>query len=1185
MNEDIVPSWAKEIPNIKPLKAAPPSAEGGFTPDWASGISNTKPLVGFGGATEEEKPTGLTRSEVLNNPERMSAIKDTMMLYQGGKNIAGKAVRVGKSLLGATDLQLMGDETDEEVYDKWLEHSRLLTAGQSTTLVNEVALVSRLDDSARQTLKKGYDLFDSLQNVYTGDSTLGEKWEATKDYTSAVVWDPTTFVSFGVGKAYTAAGTKAAAVALRASVSAGKSLAVKAVAKQGLKGVAAETAVKTILDQAFDNGIRTIGKAAAKKEFGIQLATDFALEVGKDTLRQTKLDMVLDEEREYKYSQTAIAALGAIVLPSVIYGAKGVAKVASKASGKIAEKYGTKDLFAEYANASFKSARMSPQQLKAELLGKLNKPKLASSIGDSFDNFLKDRESLVSWKEAKVKAEEAIRASGNVPTNTFELFSFYNRVFFGGINSSGKELGEGLVHALKRDGIAIKLLDEDDKVANFLGDAISYVDNKTMKKVLTDYQKVTGTDLGFNLKSKTLTEDVGNFWKTNSSMAGMTNQLNSLGSRILGREMTLQDLVDLATANKAGVSSKDPAYGAWLLSVRNRALTAHPSTTAINARGWAYMSGANSISDLVEGSLNYGAGKLLNKPALALKGKGTFLGVGRKAYNILNWDATVQEGVGLLEAIPRAKEDLFKILAGDAGMRDPREFYNLGDKNAAVNATEGYIKLVQTVWGVNLLDAETKLISFVSNFDQALMKNFDTNLKDFMGNPKWQVELRTTKFLDTYEEALDKTLRETGAKSWTDKSGNGPALAAAKFIEKVSNSSSTGWVLPFGRWFNTSTAFISDYSGASLLYNAAMRGTNIKKAGEVDIVSDMAKAASFWGGVALFQEKAEEKLASGTPWNFEVHEDGTREDITNQFPRNVFAFASQAVAHARRDGYENIPKELNQDGAETLLLSAFKGTENTIEDLKLILGSLYEGDIGPALVDIVSKVVSSNVSAITRGVDPVNTGVLLFSEDLGNPDRRQGAKSLNEAFRYLDGIVKLPAVPERQDPTKGTSGVRDIGKVFSGFSTKNPVAVADRMIAAVGQQNWRNIRWVGDPMVKNRMDEIFSTVVNTVARDRLESFPDFFDKPIEKQQIVVKNMLDEAKSVTRKLFESGIESKDRGLFLLSKLNSFSDKRALDRAQKILGVTDLAELLAEDGGVDMLETLLYTAKIESEDSGF
>ena len=149
--------------------------------------------------------------------------------------------------------------------------------------------------------------------------------------------------------------------------------------------------------------------------------------------------------------------------------------------------------------------------------------------------------------------------------------------------------------------------------------------------------------------------------------------------------------------------------------------------------------------------------------------------------------------------------------------------------------------------------------------------------------------------------------------------------------------------------------------------------------------------------------------------------------------------------------------------------------------------------------------------------------------------------------------------------------------MLSGFSSKNQVAVADRMIAAVGQQNWRVLKWQGDPVVKNRLDEIFSVVINQVARDKLERYNDFFEKPLNKQQGIVKEMIADAKKITNSMFESGIEERDRSLVILKQLNSFSDKKALEKAKEILKVDNLAELVGEPGGVKTLETLLYTAK--------
>ena len=1139
---------------------------------------------------KESNPFGSDnrQADLATNDEFFNTIQEEVLLRQGGSGLAAMAGRTAASLGGKTNLQLGGNESRQEIVDMWLENHRLLSVGQSITLGNEVALVSSLSDEDKVKLNNGYKLFDSLQNVYSGDTSVGEKWEATKDYTSGALWDFTNLIGFGTGKAFAAGGTKAAVVALKVAVDESVKKAAKEATKQGLKGVAKEAFIKKAKNETLTGGMSIIKNNAAKKELGAMLATDFVIEVGKDVLYQNKVQMRLDEDRSYSYTQTALSALGAIAMPAVVYGAKGTAKAASVVSEKFASKYNTKDLFASYNNASLKAEKMSSNEIKAEILGRLNQSQASSSIKGQFDNFLKDRESLDSWQIAKKEANDELLAQGITPSNTFETVDFYRRLFFGSKNSSGQVLGEGLVHSMSRDGISFKPLDKDDKIANFLGDAINYLDPQTLKKVVVDYEKATGTSLGFDLtkSAKDLRKDISNFWKVDSSMAGMTNQINSLGSRILGKEYTMEDLLKLTENIGVTPKEKDPSYGAWLLSVRNRLLTAHPATSAVNFRGWGYMAGANTLSDIVEGSLNYVAGKALGNVEQAVRGKGSFLGATRKAYDILNWDATVEEGLELIENLPRAKEDLFRIMSGDVGIKDTREFYNLGDKNKAINAAESYITFMQKIWGVNLVDQQTKVISFVSNLNQAIMRSYDTRLQDFLANPKWQVELKSKKFSDTYEEALTKTLRETGAYSWSDKVGDSPALYLAKAIENFSNSTKSGWFLPFGRWFNTSTAFISDFTGASLLYNGVLKsvgatgkalgkGNKWEKAGGVDLMADLAKAATFWGGVAFYSDEADKKLADGTPWNIKVHDDGTREDLTNQFPRNVFAFVAQQMAHLRKDG--TIPPELNEDGAETLITSAFRAPADAIQDIKDMFQMVYDGDLQKAIAELVGKVGSSNISAMTRSLDPINNTILLFTDDFDVPDRRQGAEYLNQSLRYIDQIFAGPETVERQDPTKGGAKTRDISKTFTGFSSSNQVAVADRMIASVGRQNWREIKWTGDPIVKNRLDKILSTVINSVARDKLGRYPDFEEMPLDKRQLIVDQMISESKDLATSIFESGYGDRDKALVALKKLNSFSDKRALEKAKEALKVDDLADLVAEPGGAETLEMLLYTAK--------
>lgn len=1133
----------------------------------------------------EEKPR--TRKEILSNPELKQIFLDDIMARQGGENLASVGGRIAGTLAGGKFVQLGGDETEEELFDRWLDLQRSLSVGQSSTLANEVARVATSDPEKLSVFDKGYKLFDSLENAITGDTTIGQKADAIWDYTSNVVWDPTTVGSAFVGKGYAFVAQKGGAVLLKNAVEEGAKLVLKntfedavkrGITKKGAEELA-KAAAKKASQKAYSEGLSAIRNNAIKKELVPQLATDFVLETGKDVLYQNKVLMKTDENREYSFSQTAVAGLGAVALPAVIYGAKGIVKSTEKAANQLAKTFKLENQFKTYKDVSAMATRSTSKEIKEYLFSKINKEEVATDLRKTFTTFDRGEGKYPSWKEAKEKAKAQLEAEGIELKTTTPQDNFYSGLFLGIGSEEGDALTGGLAHALKRDGIAFRPLDEEDKFSNFMGDVVSSLDDSLVKELVEKFEKTTGESLGIGYTA----ESVGNFWKLTSSKSGTTNNLNSLASRIVSPGATFKDLAENAEDVVAGnsVKKKDKngrSVLGYLLSTRNRLMTAHASTTAINIRGWQGMSIANMLGDAVEGSLNIVTGKVTGNDALLQKGKGSLYGVGRKAFNVLDWNATYKEAEDLLTALPSIEKDLFRVLSGDVGAEDARAFYKVGTENAAINALEGYTQFAQKVAFVNIQDRQTKLISFISNMDMELMKQKGVSYSEFMANPRWQSEVKTADFIKVYDTALDRTLKETGAYSWSDKVGRSPALQMAKAIERFSNNPVSGWVLPFGRWFNTATAFTSDFTGASFLYNAAVKKKNplYKNYEEAtDLTADFAKAAVFWSGVALYTNDAEEKINTGLSWRMKVHGDGTKEDISSQFPENIFSFAAQAVAHWKKDG--KVPPELLEDGIGSLLLTPFKSTSQTQDEIKGILKDAIDGDVWGAGTELISKMVSSSVSASLRPLDQANVATMLFTEDYENPDRRQGNKLFNEAVRYIDQWAPMQSeLPQRMDPTKGGSVPVDVPKRFSGTATVDIIPLADRMIASTGKQNYVELKWQGEDVVKNRLDEILSTVINEVARDKVGRFPDFFDKPLADRKDIVTAMVKESKDVALSIFKSGVEERDRSLVLLRELGSL-DKEALKQAQEAMGIDDPVDLLAEPGGQDVLETLLFTAK--------
>lgn len=1115
--------------------------------------------------------SGLTREDILSNPDYMNVIEQDLMLRQGGEGLVSKAARGTKRMLGASSSQMWGDMTPEEKFEMWQEVQRDLAAGQTVSLGNEVALVATLPDEEKLKLQNSYKLFDSMGNIFTTgtwDQTLEGMW----DYTQATILDPTTLLGVGVGRAYSKAGSKAATVALREAVDRGVQMGLENVAKSGVKGatrVAAEAAAKEAGQAAFRAGTGAIAKQAAKKEGLAQIGTEFVSNVGKDILYQNKVLMPTGTQEEYSYGQTALAAIGTIALPAMIYGAKSFGTGVEIAAEKIAQKYGLTNQFATYKDVASQATKLTKDEITQKVKERLDLGAVTDGLKKSFENFDKYKDTMPSWIKAKEDAKAWLEKGGIDAKATNYRQDFYRRFLLGNEDAQGVLAGDGFYGALEKAGFVYVPRNAEDTETNFIADAIHWMDDSLIEDIIKKYEASAGVKLGLGYDAQSVAAGL----KLQESLSGQYLNIISLGKRKYGRGVTLKDLEKNARDTLDGKAKKDPAWLAYIGSLWKRNLTAALSTTGANLIGFAGMTGYNTVADVVHAGLAGAVGltkKGAKRQEYFIQAKGSLSGAGRRAVNLLKWDDTIKEAEQFLELRPDVAKELMSIISGDGGTRDAREFFNIGNDKWYVNALEKYTTAMQTVHGVILQDEITKLWGFMSNFDQAIMKEYGIPYSKFMEKSDWFVEMATDRFnKKVLMPTMERTQRETGSYTWSDKVSKSPALGIAKLIERVSNHKAAGFVFPFGRWFNTSTAFISDYTPATLFYNTALKIKGDAGSENINLLQDAAKMAVGAGLVALMFNEAKDRVNNGEPWNVRVLPDGTREDITNKFPENMTSWLAQLAAHGWKDG--EIPPELWQAGMDTFFTNAFRTSEGALQELKDSFDMLVQMDMG-GFSNIIASAAGNIVSGMTRPLDPVNKAIMIFSDDVSNPDRRQGSKWLNEATRYIDRILAVPRQEVRQMPTTGPARV-DIAKTFSGIGTKAKSSLADKMFASIGSDSWKEIKWTGDPKVKNRMDGIISNIINDRARQYLEEYPDFFDKDLDSRIRITKQMVEVSKKDAKAIFESGVSEQDAALQALYALNQFSDKRALKWAKEALKVDDLAELVAEPGGAEKLQAVL------------
>jgi hypothetical protein len=1127
----------------------------------------------------ENKP--LTKEDFLADQDLMSLVRENMSARFKDQNIlyAGATALAGGATGGSWE-----DMSDEELFETWQNYHRSFAGGQSVTTANEVAYVAVADDKTKAMMGVGYKLFDSMDNAFIGEGTWSESFDAVGDYMASAIWDPTTILSLGVGKAFSAAGTKGASVALRAAAKTAFQSTLEAQLKSGVAKNIAEQAANAAAQTVMKEGFKKIGTTGAKRAAVGAGATDLVTITGLDVLNQ---DVKIDTGAQESYSptQTAISALGVIALPAMTYGARGLAQGLSKAT----ENTAAAPYFQRYE--AFKTDFMGKDkdQITQAMKDRIDLNAVNANLQQSFANFRDNMDGMASWSEAKAKALVDLPKKGLEATVARDNIDFFDTFLFGYTNKQGQEV-DGLVQSLAKAGFVYVPRGTDDKISNWVGDAINWLDPKIVRSAVRNFEKATGKPLGIGYKP----QDVAQVWKLRQSYAGLDLYLSRRIGDFVRRgdtDKTVNKLMETLAKESEMDEASQAAYGAWVQSVWKRMVTAHPGTTGLNVKGWSQLTLLNSVSDMTLGALNFGQavfkgvkGDLAGAKEMMKRGRGSMLGTLRRGYALLDLNATLEEGMALLEANPKVAKELFRYGTGEAAeSANPLKDFNI--KGKGFEATEKVVNGLQTLAGVTLQDEITKVFSLVTSLDRAILREYGTTYNEFMSRPDKWLEMASPRFQENVmAPAMDRTLRETASKAWTDKKGSNFSLMIAKFIEKLSNNPVSGYAIPFGRFFNTATATLGDFSMVNFLRHQGKKFRGAKVDASLDEEAELlAKGITGWGIVASFVPGAIEKIEAGLAWNQEREGDGSIKDTTYDFPESFGRIAGQALAHIVKDG--EVPDDLKTTMAEVYGAQTFRTTQEGAQAVLDNISMYLDGDFWDAASgssEIISNFVAGIFSGVTRPLDPVNIGVGVATGDLAVPDRRQGSQFYNEATRYIDNIFQLPKEEQRNLPSRGPNNMTDMGRVLGGVRSTPENTPAERMMNSIGLPSWKAVKFDGDPEVKNRMDALFAPLFNNYAEAALKRHEDFYDLSLERRQLIFKIEVQEpAKKAAEAILKKGLGDDKR--YELMKEIAGQGQGKLRRVLSDLNMEgmSLGDIADMEGGNEKLETILYLLK-ERED---
>ena len=1088
----------------------------------------------------------LTKEQVLADPDLMEIVYQSLEARFPETKALGKLAKTTTGLAGGAtggsalmnrNYRAMDKEKAFEIYQNYM---RSFDAAQSVTVANEIGYTMGADDETKRRLAGGYLLFNQMDNIFTGEGSWGEMFDGIRDYTVSTVWDPTTLLSFGAGKALGWAGTKATGKSLQKMMTAAYADAVS-------KGATKKAA--TI----------AVGNAVAK---AMPMATvDAALAFGQDLGRQMQLIDVGAQE-EYSKAEGALTAAGSIIFPAL-------------AGGSALFKEVRKSGFAENTILSYKNIDSMIKKYGAdeawEKLGQaLDKNGLFQSLDEQFGTLsARGKINFLPWEQAKDEADRLIAAKGEKRRDLAANNAFFKFFWFGDPDNGIK----GYFEALNDAGFVMhpEIL-KKYKTTGAFSRTIRFINPSKLDKIVKNWENETGYVLdGVRTEkgkvSPALMEAV---MKNSMSLSGENLWIASELSRLQKAGVSNKGMLELY---KRVQPSEGPKHNQAALSMYKRLITSHLSTTGANLQGFKTLVSLNTVADFVTGGIDLTRGAIMkgfgNEEAAVKfynRAYGEWGGILRRLADGISPDIPIEYADAVLDMNPKIAEKLFRDVAGDGGVNDSMAMFNIDKDNKIWAAADAYTKGVQTLTLARLQDNLTKRFAFGTNLNQGIMKKYGVNPEKFFSDPDVEFKMATAEFREIMEQAAYRTMRETASVNWSTLPATNFMRKSARFIETITNRSLGGYVVPFGSFLNTTVATAGDLSGINYLRYAGAKTANYFKLGNfnIDPVTEdgaelFAKMVVGWGAVSYgvggqvgFEadtgDNAIERIQSGLTWKQDIQPDGTVRNREFEWPMSLIRATSQAIGHGMLE-----TGEMDMSKAAKLLLTdsdfrqKFMGAipEDLITDLTVQVGPgqalrdlddlgtymsgawkmAKEGDIAPLAYSMLAASGSKVASGFTRHLDPVNTAYGMFNNAEMNPDLRQGNKFFNDAGRYINQLNPFSGVGDlerRATPTRGFASGKDVdlGKQLMVRSSKNPNLV-EAIFNSAGANIFTQVRFDGPAKVKNYVDGLLAPALQIQAELALAANPDYFTSSQEKKEQVVKKISDNAKAMVLDQMENG----------------------------------------------------------------
>lgn len=1076
-------------------------------------------------ATTPIDPEATLMKDDLLRPEFLPDIRKFMTLYYGK----------------GTEYEEM---EPQEVVDEFVTNMRWFNTNFLST-ANMGAKVLTSTEEEKAAAFKALQTYDRLGNVFVNDGIYGAA-TGVADYVGAMVADPTNYIgllTLGIGKAGTAAATKAGVEAVKLAAKEAGKQAMAAGAKEGVEAAARAAASSMAAKLAVQGTKSAVAKAAVDKvyqetlEFGIKKAgVEGAKEVAeavakskltKDVLKTTAVDSTLamaqnaisqsvyidvGAQEDFSALQLGISGVGGAI-------GGGAHLMFNKFSG--ISKLGDATVSLAMSQESRKLAKLQEDMLK------VTKP----SVYEATDKIFK--ETLTLWEDKVAAGRVVMGDAHRMPHDILK------NVLFGADGTTG------LAKVFKDEGIEVN---RDMRVTDFLTNYMEMLPKEDRLDVSKRLHNLTGITLGdFVYNPQTL----GNIISETASEAG--SYLGLLGQFSRG----LDSGIVAGTAKMGAETTKKikPRYLAYAQNNWRKLLVSTPQTAMANIFGAAQFYGGQTIADLFS-SATYGALALVSTGAK----RGEYWRLSKslmhlqhqKLLNLMDPFTTHDTYMAFLDQ----HKDVQKILHESMlnGIETTAERFGLNPNAPMVKLTEAITDTALKYSGTRVQDSFMKSQFFINKIDKALRMQHKTTFLDVIREGKW--ELVDT---DIQKRAMDDTLEGIMSFDYTkadpDAGEIGQNLArAARLVEGISNTPVIGTILPFGRFMNNIVAYTYKWSPFGLLDLAKAIGKEDKVAGDVtDIFSRALVGGGFIASAMVFAENQEKNGRA----MYDIDVGGNIVNVQNVFPASMY-IAFGAWFNKRRKGQDASVE--SEELMKQIAIGQVAGNVEFGNDLnamyRYMSNDMTDGDVGKLLEHVYTQM--GNVTAgFVRPLDPLNKIVGVIADVDVSRDLRtaRGPEIFTKrATRYVDnlfeGIKKaitgdseVPGVSAPPLKLATRSGeVRDPAPFSSMFGLREtqPKTNTERVFDAAGIVAWKESFYSGvqeyDRLANERVQPILDKLLSPLLKDKR-----FLEGDQNSKRNMVKERVSEAQKIVKNRMKT--ESPQTALEAIRlRINDMSDKK-------------------------------------------